>query len=147
MALVLSVVRLLRWWFTLRRHRHRGRLFPCVMSTRLRLMRRFLKPCVECGVPTRESRCGEHKLADRRPSTARRGSSSERSKRRSRTLRRDGFRCVACGVVDKTGRALEADHIVPLEVGGSHDLENMQTLCKPCHLLKTRGESDARHAR
>ena len=109
-------------------------------------MRPFLKPCVECGRPSRNSRCDDHKLPDRRPSTARRGSSTERSKRRSRTLRRDGFRCVACGVVDKTGRSLEADHIVPLEVGGSHDLENMQTLCKPCHLVKTKAESAARHA-
>ena len=110
-------------------------------------MRPFLKPCVECGRPSRESRCSEHKLPDRRPSTARRGSSSERAKRRSRTLRRDGYRCVACGVVDKTGAALEADHVVPLEIGGSHDLENMQTLCKPCHAVKTRAEADRRHGR
>ena len=110
-------------------------------------MRRFLKPCVVCGVPTRESRCDEHKLADRRPSTAKRGSSHERQKLRARTLRRDGYRCVACGVVDKKAEFLEADHVVPLEIGGANDLENMQTLCKPCHRLKTAAEVEARRAR
>ena len=93
-------------------------------------MRPFLKPCVACGRPSRGSRCDEHRLPDRRPTVAKRGSSAERSKRRVRTLRRDGYRCVACGVVDKTGRSLDADHVLPLERGGSNDLENMQTLWK-----------------
>ena len=110
-------------------------------------MRPFLKPCVACGRPSRGSRCDEHRLADRRPSRAARGSSTERRRIRLRTLRRDGYRCVACGLVDKKGFSLEADHILPLERGGSNDLENMQTLCKPCHSVKTSAEADFRNSR
>ena len=142
-----SVVRLLRWLSILRRHLHWGLLFPCARVTRLRSMRPFLKPCVACGRPSRGSRCDEHKLPDRRPTVAKRGSSAERSKRRVRTLRRDNYRCVACGVVDKTGRSLDADHILPLERGGSNDLGNMQTLCKSCHGLKTAAEVELRRSR
>ena len=33
--------------------------------------------------------------------------------------------------------AWEADHIVPLVEGGSYGLENLRTLCVPCHKLET----------
>jgi hypothetical protein len=53
---------------------------------------------------------------------------------------------------DEVWRALEppgwdADHIVPLEDGGEHLLANAQTLCKPCHHVKTAEENSARAAR
>ena len=38
----------------------------------------------------------------------------------------------------------ELDHIVPLIDGGSHDLDNLQTLCTPCHKTKTAAEARAR---
>ena len=110
-------------------------------------MPKFPKPCVVCGVVTRESRCSEHRLPDRRPSTARRGSSSERRKIRARALHRGRHRCAGCGVVDKTGKSLEVDHILPLELGGDHSDVNLQVLCKPCHSVKTRAEADRRHGR
>ena len=97
----------------------------------------FPKPCVVCGVITRESRCSEHRLPDRRPSTARRGSSTERRKIRARALHRGRHRCARCGVVDKTGKSLEVDHVLPLERGGDHSDANLQVLCKPCHAEKT----------
>ena len=51
---------------------------------------------------------------------------------------RDSYRCTRCG---RPGR-LEADHVVPLEKGGAeYDLSNITTLCRPCHFLKTAGES------
>ncbi|WP_077138325.1 HNH endonuclease [Flaviflexus massiliensis] len=31
------------------------------------------------------------------------------------------------------GRAVEADHIIPLMDGGSHDPENGRAVCRPCH--------------
>lgn len=49
---------------------------------------------------------------------------------------RDGWRCKKCG---KAGR-LELDHITPLECGGAHEAGNLQTLCRGCHIAKTRAE-------
>lgn len=40
--------------------------------------------------------------------------------------------------------AWEADHIVPLIDGGSFGLDNLQTLCVPCHRAKTAAEATAR---
>lgn len=40
-----------------------------------------------------------------------------------------------------------ADHVVPLEDGGEHLLANGQTLCVPCHTVKTAAENEARAAR
>jgi len=41
----------------------------------------------------------------------------------------------------------ELDHIVPLVDGGSHDPENLQTLCTPCHQRKTSREASERRER
>ena len=60
---------------------------------------------------------------------------------RRRVLDRDGWRCQACG---KAGR-LEVDHILPLVDGGQpYDLDNLQTLCRSCHVRKTAAENRAR---
>ena len=57
-------------------------------------------------------------------------------------FRRDGFRCRACG---RTSHKLECDHIVPLANGGGEwDVDNLQTLCAPCHANKTRLERRGR---
>ena len=67
----------------------------------------------------------------------------KQSKRFSRNRRlavrakeRDWYRCVQCGHVGRSSRDVEADHIIPLEEGGPDSLENIQTLCVPCHLKK-----------
>ena len=50
---------------------------------------------------------------------------------------RDGYRCRACG---RPGR-LECDHIVPLHLAGAPwELANLQTLCRGCHVAKSRRE-------
>jgi len=41
----------------------------------------------------------------------------------------------------------ELDHIVPLIDGGGHELDNLQTLCTPCHRKKTAEEARSRAAR
>lgn len=52
-------------------------------------------------------------------------------------LIRDGYRCVKC---QKAGR-LEVDHVKPLNKGGdAWDLANLQTLCRGCHIAKTKSE-------
>ena len=57
---------------------------------------------------------------------------------RAATLARDDYKCVLCG---RRGR-LEVDHIVPVSVGGArYDTENLQALCRGCHIKKTRSEN------
>ena len=57
---------------------------------------------------------------------------------RRAVFERDGWRCVQCG---KAGR-LEVDHVVPLKRGGDPwALNNLQTLCRACHIAKTRSEN------
>ncbi len=64
------------------------------------------------------------------------GSPSNRSlssRERNAILERDGHQCTRCG-----GRVkLQVDHIIPRSRDGSNDPSNLQTLCTPCHKVKT----------
>jgi superfamily II DNA or RNA helicase len=42
---------------------------------------------------------------------------------------RDGNKCLCCGAT----RRLEIDHVAPSYLGGPHDMENLQTLCRTCN--------------
>jgi len=54
-------------------------------------------------------------------------------------LNRDDYRCVKCL---RRGQRLEVDHIIPRADGGAaHDPDNLQTLCRDCHIAKTRAET------
>jgi hypothetical protein len=55
--------------------------------------------------------------------------------RRFLVLKRDQYRCRIC---NRAGVALEVDHILPLNLGGSDSLDNLQTACLDCN----RGKSD-----
>jgi hypothetical protein len=48
---------------------------------------------------------------------------------RQAVLERDGRRCTRCGSTER----LEIDHVQPQARGGSDDLSNLRTLCRPCH--------------
>ena len=55
--------------------------------------------------------------------------------KRYEVFKRAHFRCELCGVsADK--KALEVDHIVPRNKGGSDDLSNLQALCYSCNAAK-----------
>lgn len=93
---------------------------------------------------------------------------SDPSEARRRIRRRDRGRCNVCRVfthalrrkMRKLGRGRakairelgfkpgqsfwELDHIIPLVDGGSHEDENLQTLCTPCHSKKTAVEARQR---
>ena len=57
---------------------------------------------------------------------------------RAAALARDGRRCRRCG---KAG-ILEVDHVRPVRAGGDpFELGNVQTLCRGCHIAKTRAEA------
>ena len=43
--------------------------------------------------------------------------------------------CLMClKKVDR--KKLTMDHVVPISIGGAHDVENLQPLCQPCNRLK-----------
>ena len=76
----------------------------------------------------------------------RRGSRFHRALDRKRWARvrrlvflRDGYRCCSCG---RAGR-LECDHVTPQFQGGDpYELDNLQTLCRTCHIAKTARENE-----
>jgi hypothetical protein len=51
---------------------------------------------------------------------------------RARVIARDGGQCVACG----SSGPFEVDHIIRYVDGGTEAMENLQTLCEPCHRRK-----------
>lgn len=63
------------------------------------------------------------------------------TKIRSVAMRRDGGLCQMCLKADRVTMASEVDHITPVEHGGTDDLENLQSLCRDCHKMKTAYES------
>jgi 5-methylcytosine-specific restriction endonuclease McrA len=52
---------------------------------------------------------------------------------RQRVYERDDFTCTYCG---SRGTSLECDHIMPVSRGGSNELENLTTACRPCNRAK-----------
>lgn len=52
--------------------------------------------------------------------------------RRLKVIERDGSACVACGETE----SLHVDHILPRSRGGTHELDNLQTLCAPHNIEK-----------
>ena len=65
------------------------------------------------------------------------------SSKRKRVLARDKNRCVLCGSREK----LEVDHKRALMNGGNNRINNLATLCDPCHTDKTRMDSSLRRKR
>lgn len=54
-----------------------------------------------------------------------------------------GHKCLRC---EATGIKLTADHVVPICVGGSSDISNIQPLCKACNSSKHKKIMDYRYA-
>ena len=59
-------------------------------------------------------------------------------------FKRDGYRCVICGLGSEEGITIAADHKKPKSKGGDNTLENGQTLCKQHNQLKKNyGQNEA----
>lgn len=54
---------------------------------------------------------------------------------REEVFRRDEYRCNSCQC-SGTAKTLEIDHIIPLALGGTNDLSNLQILCSSCNRQK-----------
>jgi 5-methylcytosine-specific restriction endonuclease McrA len=57
-------------------------------------------------------------------------------KQRGEIARRADGACEQCRVRLKVGEG-EADHILPIELGGANEVANGQWLCRACHADKT----------
>lgn len=67
----------------------------------------------------------------------------QRPKRRWRMAaqhKANNIQCAHCGRL----ATLEVDHVVPLHLGGTDAVTNLQSLCKECHARKTAREATAR---
>ena len=62
-----------------------------------------------------------------------------KDKLRYQVLKRDNFKCCACGASPAKDPSVELhiDHILPYSKGGETILENLQTLCSRCNLGKS----------
>lgn len=54
---------------------------------------------------------------------------------RKYVYQRDNYQCKSCGKTQQE-IILNVDHIIPLALGGSNDLSNLQTLCVICNTQK-----------
>lgn len=110
-------------------------------------MAKASRPCRVLGCPHLHP-CPTHKPKPWAASTARARTTTPAWRRlRTAALHRDGHRCTNCGRPAHT-----ADHILPVAEGGTDTLDNLQSLCDPCHKAKTareaaRGRARARQAR
>lgn len=50
-------------------------------------------------------------------------------------IQRDNYKCIWCGVSEK----LTVDHIIQRSKGGTHELDNLRTLCQSCHTQRHYG--------
>jgi len=57
----------------------------------------------------------------------------------ARLLEFDG-KCADCGCKVGGSAGLDWDHVIPLELHGDDEIENLQPLCKVCHKAKTAGD-------
>lgn len=55
---------------------------------------------------------------------------------RAEILKRDGYKCVVCGLGEKEGMVLHADHVKPKDKGGESTISNGQTLCSAHNFKK-----------
>lgn len=56
---------------------------------------------------------------------------------RYKVLKKDNYKCVACGHGALDGAKLHLDHKLPFSLGGLTELKNLQTLCSDCNISKS----------
>lgn len=112
------------------------------------------RPCIEPGcsqlAKQGEARCPTHLQQQGRAKNERRASRAHPSKGAGALMRRAINRagigvCAHCRGTH-SARAIEIDHVLPLEDGGLDEPANLQPLCHGCHAIKTQAENRARLA-
>ena len=100
--------------------------------------------CLDCGHKYLANGCDVwlRKCPVCQSKTKRRTYNSSRDisdKLRYQVLKRDNFKCCACGASPAKDPSVELhiDHIIPWSKGGENTAENLQTLCSKCNLGKS----------
>ena len=66
------------------------------------------------------------------------------TKQKEEIKKRDGYKCVVCGIGEREGEELHIDHIIPRDKGGQATIDNGQTLCtKHNNIKKNYGQTEA----
>jgi 5-methylcytosine-specific restriction enzyme A len=99
----------------------------------------ILRACVECGAPSRESYCPEHKpkpwgSSKRRERMGISGGAWETIRRR--VLERDMGCCYLCDEADPP--ATQVDHLISVADGGTSRMDNCASCHPACHARKHR---------
>lgn len=102
------------------------------------------KPCKvgTCSNLTANAHCDKHKerAGSDRPSTTARGYDARWRKLREAYLAEHPI-CEHCEAAGRVTLATLADHKVPISAGGEPlDWRNLQSLCIPCHAIKTQAD-------
>ncbi|MBQ5773199.1 MAG: HNH endonuclease [Clostridia bacterium] len=73
------------------------------------------------------------------PPTSLKASRNINHRLRFLVLKRDNFKCCACGASPAKDPSVELhiDHIIPWSKGGETTIDNLQTLCSKCNLGKS----------
>ena len=86
----------------------------------------WLRKCPKCSPnkTSRKTKSVSRKISDRL---------------RYQVLKRDSFKCCACGASPAKDSSIElhVDHIIPWSKGGETTTDNLQTLCSRCNLGKS----------
>ena len=92
----------------------------------------WLRKCPSCG----ENKPNSQSTHQSKPTR------SISDKLRYQVLKRDNFKCCACGASPAKDPSVELhiDHIIPWSKGGETKLENLQTLCSRCNIGKSDSE-------
>jgi 5-methylcytosine-specific restriction protein A len=108
------------------------------------------RPCSYPGCPrlTDNRYCDEHqRLTDKQYNKFRRNPEHRKRYRRAWKRIRDRYikahpLCEECFKNNRLNPAEEVHHIIPLAKGGTHDDDNLMSLCKACHSRITAKSGD-----
>ena len=105
------------------------------------------RPCTEArcrAMAVKGGRCDDHQPPPWKSSVGKsssdRGYGHEWRKKRRIALIRDSHLCQLCIKDGIIINATDVDHIVNKAKGGTDDIDNLQSLCSPCHKKKTSAE-------
>lgn len=99
----------------------------------------WLRKCPECQTDKKTCKSKDFGERKRENQNAKKTARKISDKIRYQVLKRDNFKCCACGASPAKDPSVElhVDHIIPWSKGGKTEFDNLQTLCSKCNLGKS----------